>query len=169
LRCSPKEEFEMRRSYVVSVLACSLLLAPAVAFAQDAAAQAPATPKVGFTAPSGMLMVQIKPDQNAVFEEMVTKIQAGLAKTPDAKIKEQSTGIKFYRSAEPAAGKNTLYVVFIEPAMASTEYDLFTLLNNVMTDEEKRAAAEAKLWDKYVAAFAAPLGRLNLTPLKPAM
>jgi hypothetical protein len=32
------------------------------------------------TSPAGALLVPIKPDQTAVFEEFVTKLKAGLAK-----------------------------------------------------------------------------------------
>jgi hypothetical protein len=156
----------MRRSFVMSTLACALALAPAVVFAQAAPA-APAQPaalKVSFAAPAGLLLVQIKPDQTAVFEEMMGKLQAGLAKTADAKLKEQAAGIKVYKSTEPF-GPNPLYVILVEPTIAASEYDLFDLLNRTMTDDEKRAAAESKMWDKYAAVFANALGRLNLTPL----
>lgn len=157
----------MRRSFVMSTLACALALAPAAVFAQDPAAAAPAKPaepKVSFTAPAGLLLVQIKPDQTAVFEEMMAKLQEGLAKTTDAKLKEQAAGIKVYKSSEPF-GPNPLYVILVEPTIAASEYDLFDLLNRTMTDDEKRAAAESKMWDKYAAVFANALGRLNLTPL----
>src|SRR3989304_10222720 len=88
-------------------------------YAQDAAAQqpvAPAPPKVAFTSAAGILLVQIKPDQTAVFEEMITKLQAGLAKTEDAALKQQAAGFQVYKAAEPF-GANALYVVIVEPVM----------------------------------------------------
>jgi hypothetical protein len=157
----------MRRSFVMSMLACALALAPAAVFAQDPAAAAPAKPappKVPFTTPAGMLLVQIKPDQTAVFEEMLGKINAGLAKTENATLKEAAAGLKYYKSSEPF-GQNALYVVLAEPTVAAADYDLFDLLYKTMTDEEKRAEGFKEMWAKYVAAFAAPLNRLNLTPI----
>jgi hypothetical protein len=160
----------MRRSFVISTLACALALAPAAVFAQDPPAApakpaaAPDPPKVPFTAPAGVLLVQIKPDQTAVFEEMIAKINAGLAKTEDATLKQAATGIKFYKSAEPFAA-NTLYVVFVEPTVPASDYDLFMILHKTLTDEEKRAPEFKPMWDRYVAAFAAPMSRLNLTPV----
>ncbi len=157
----------MRRSFVMSMLACALALAPAAVFAQDPAAAAPAKPappKVPFTTPAGMLLVQIKPDQTAVFEEMLGKISAGLAKTENATLKEAAAGLKYYKSSEPF-GQNALYVVLAEPTVAAADYDLFDLLYKTMTDEEKRAEGFKEMWAKYVAAFAAPLNRLNLTPI----
>ncbi len=165
----------MRRSFVMSTLACALALAPAVVFAQDPAAAPkqdpaaapgakPAEPKVPFTTPAGILLVQIKPDQTAVFEEMAAKIQAGLVKTQDATLKQQAAGLKVYKSSEPF-GSNALYVVFVDPTVASADYDLFAILHKTMTDEEKRAPDFAKMWQRYVDAFASGMSRLSLTPL----
>jgi hypothetical protein len=159
----------MRRSFVMSMLACALALAPALAFAQDPAAAAPAqpapaAPKVPFTSPAGMLLVQIKPDQTAAFEEMITKINAGLAKTEDATLKQLASGIKVYKSSEPF-GQNALYVVLAEPTVPNADYDLFDILYKTMTDEEKRAEGFKEMWAKYVNAFAAGLSKLSLTPI----
>lgn len=158
----------MRRSFVISTLACALALAPAAVFAQDPAAApaqpAPPPPKVPFTTPAGMLLVQIKPDQTAVFEEMVGRINEGLAKTEDATLKQQSAGIKIYKSSEPFAG-NTLYVVFAEPTVPDSDYDLFILFHKTLTDDEKRSPEFNQMWERYVGAFAAPMNRMNLSPL----
>lgn len=157
----------MRRSFVMSTLACALVLAPALVVAQDPAAAPPAKPaepKVPFTTPAGILLVQIKPDQTAVFEEMAAKITAGLAKTQDATLKQQASGFKIFKSSEPF-GQNALYVVLVDPTVASSDYDLFAILHKTMTDEEKRAPEFAKMWQRYVDAFAAGMSRLSLTPL----
>jgi len=160
----------MRRPIVISTLACALALAPAVVLAQDppaAPAQPtppPEPPKVPFETPAGILLVQIKPDQTAVFEEMVTKINAGLAKSQDPLLKEQAAGLKIYKSSEAYLG-NTLYVVLADPAVAKADYDLFQILYKTMTDDEKRAPEFKPTWDKYVAAFGAGLSRLSLTPV----
>lgn len=176
----------MRRALVTSLTALALALAPAALFAQTAppAQQPPATaqppaaaeqpaekpPQVTFTSPAGVLLVQIKPDQTAVFEEMVGKLQAGLAKTEDPTLRQQAAGLKIYKSAEPF-GTNALYVIEIEPTVPGAEYDLFAMLNKTMTEEEQRAAGvkdEAtglSMWDRYAAAFAAGLGKLSLTPV----
>jgi hypothetical protein len=160
----------MRRPFVTTTVALALALAPAALFAQDpaqpAAAQppAPTTPKVAFSSPAGILLVQIKPDQTAVFEEMAGKLKAGLAKTEDATLKQQAAGFKIYKAAEPFAS-NTLYVVLIDPAVASSEYELFAVLQKTMTPEELRAPETAEMWKRYAAAFAAGMGKLSLTPI----
>jgi hypothetical protein len=173
----------MRRPLVTSVIAIALALAPAALFAQTAPptqpppTQPPATaqqppaepaaakpPQVPFTSPAGILLVQIKPDQTAVFEEMVGKLKAGLAKTEDATLKQQAAGLKIYKSAEPF-GTNALYVIQIEPTVPTAEYELFAMLAKTMTPDEQRAPETQEMWKRYADAFAAGLGKLSLTPI----
>jgi hypothetical protein len=166
----------MRRPFVISTGALALALLPAVVSAQTppaqqppaqpaAAAQAPAAgpPKLVFTSPAGALLVPIKPDQTAVFEEYAKKLKAGLAATTDATIKQQAAGMKIYKAAEPF-GPNALFVITVDPTVPNAEYDLFALLQKTMTEEEQRAPATAEMWKRFAAMFAAPPSRLSLSP-----
>src|SRR4029450_3519237 len=118
------------------ILTCvlALALASAALFAQDPAqppaAQPPAAPKLAFTTEAGLLLIQIKPDQTAAFEELIAKLKAGVAKSTDATIKQQLSGFKVYKSAEPM-NSNALYVVVVDPAAKGNEYELFQLLQKV--------------------------------------
>jgi hypothetical protein len=168
------------RSFVSSVFAVAVVLAPAAALAQAtttsgststttqqpaAAAQpAPTAPKVPFETPAGILLVQIKPDKTKDFEEMVGKLKAGFAKTQDATLQKQAAGFKVYKSAEPF-GANALYVVQLEPTVPNSEYELFNMLLRTMTPEEQRAEGVADMWKRYADAFAAGLSKLSLTPI----
>jgi hypothetical protein len=155
----------MRRPFVTVIFTLALALPAANLYAQDPAAQqpaAPAPPKLAFTSHAGILLVQIKPDQTAVFEEMISKLKAGLAKTEDPTLKAQAAGFNVYKAAEPF-GANALYVVMIEPVVAGSEYELFTLVSKVMTPEELRAPEVADMWKRYQSAFAAGLSKLSLT------
>jgi hypothetical protein len=157
----------MRRPFTIATCALVLALAPAAAFAQDpapAAAQPPATPKLAFTTDAGLLLIQIKPDQTALFEELITKLKAGVAKSTDATLKQQMSGFKVYKSAEPMAG-NALYVVVVDPAVKGNEYELFALLQKVMTPDELRDPANQEFFKKAAAAFAAGYNKLNLSPV----
>jgi hypothetical protein len=131
---------------------------------QPPAAAAPATPKVPFTTPAGILLVQIKPDKTAVFEEMAGKLKAGIAKTQDETLKKQAAGLKIYKSSEPF-GPNALYVVLLDPTVPATEYELFNMLLRTMTPEEQRDPGAQDMWKRYADAFAAGLSKLSLTPL----
>jgi hypothetical protein len=162
-------------------------LAPAALFAQTppaqttppATAQPPATapattpppaaePKLTFTAPAGLLLIQIKPDQAAVFEEMLTKLRAGLEKSTDAALKSQYANFKVYKASEPmGAEKNALFVIVADPVTGPTsEYEFFATLQKVMTPDELRAPETIEMFTKFSGAFAAPYNKLNLTPVK---
>jgi hypothetical protein len=167
------------RSFVTSTFALALALAPAAAFAQAttttgqppagqqppaaAAPAAPAAPKVGFTAPAGLLLVQVKPDQTSVFEEMMGKIQNGVANSTDPMVKAQAGSWHYYKAAEPAAG-NVMYIVIINPAKPDTEYQFLEVLNKTLTDEQKRDPATQDMYKKYAAAIAS-MNKLNVTPV----
>jgi hypothetical protein len=168
------------RSFVTSTFALALALVPAVAFAQastttaqppagqqPAAAAQPAAPaalKLSFTTSAGMLLVQVKPDQTATFEEMIGKIKSGVASSTDPALKAQAGTWKIYKAAEPAAGGNVMYVVLIDPATANTEYQFFEVIQKTLTDEQKRDPATAELYKKYAAAIAG-MNKLNVTPV----
>jgi hypothetical protein len=175
----------MRRPFVIPTFGLALALVPAVLFAQAAPAQPPAgqapagqtppagqaapaqpaAPKLGFSSPTGVLLVPIKPDQTATFEEFAKKLKAGLAKSEDPTIKQQATGIKIFKSAEPF-GPNALYVIVIDPVVPNAEYELFGMLQKTMTADELRAPDTAEMWKKFQAAFASGPSRLSLTPVQ---
>ncbi len=170
----------MRRPFVISTGALALALLPAAFYAQtpapaaqqppaqqppaQAAAPAPTAPKLVFTSPAGMLLVPIKPDQTAVFEEFAAKLAAGLAKSEDATLKQQASGFKMFKAAEPF-GPNALFVIMVEPAVPSAEYDLFAMLQKTMTPEEMRAPETAEMWKRFAAMFAAAPNRVSLTQI----
>ncbi len=178
----------MRRLFVISIGALALAVLPAALSAQTPPAQPPTTqqppaqqpaapsdtekppepPKVPFTSPAGILLVQIKPAETATFEEMVAKIKAGLAKATDATLRQQAEGFKVYKAAEPL-GQNALYVVWIDPTVPNTEYELFGILQKTMTPEELRAPETAEMWKRFADAFATPLNKLSLTPVGAGM
>jgi hypothetical protein len=151
------------RAFVITTFALLVALVPAAALAQDAAAPAAAAPKVPFTTPAGILLVSIKPDKTAVFEEIVGKLKAGAAKVADETLKKQLTGLKFYKVTEPAPGPATLYVVLVEPSVPAGEYELFSMLQKTMTPDELRAPEAADMWKRYADAFVSGMNKLSLT------
>jgi hypothetical protein len=170
----------MRRPFVISTCGLALALVPAVLFAQapapapagqapaaqtpPAQAQPPAAPKLALTSPAGVLLVPIKQDQTAAFEEFATKLKAGLAKTSDPVLKQQASGFRIFKSAEPF-GPNALYVIVIDPVVPNSEYELFAMLQKTMTPEELRAPETADMWKRFQSAFASGPSRLSLTPV----
>jgi hypothetical protein len=177
----------MRGRFVITVFLVALAL-PAAAFAQNPPAQQPPAqeppagqppagqppadqqqppgpPKLSFTTPAGLLLLQIKPDQTAAFEEMVNKMKAGMASTSDGTLKQQAQGWKVYKASEPMQN-NALYVVMIDPAVPNAEYEFFGILTKVMTPEQLRAPETQDMFKRYQSAFAAGYNKLNLTPVQ---
>ena len=168
------------RRVIVSALALALL--PAAAFAQEPPTQqppaqqppaqeapaAPAQPKLTFSGAAGLLLVPVKPDQTAAFEEMATKLKTSLASATDPQLKAAGESFKFYKAAEPMGG-NALYVVLVDPAVANSEYDFFMLINQTLTPEQQRDPANVEAFKRWAGAFAAGPNRLNLTPIAGGM
>jgi hypothetical protein len=125
---------------------------------------APAKPAVAFTGNAGLLLVQVKPDQAATFEEMMKKLGAAFDATPAAALKTQGGGIQVYKAQEGFQG-NALYVIVADPATPDAEYDPLQLLAKMMTDDEKRHPDTQATLKKYYDVFVG-LNKLNLTPLK---
>jgi hypothetical protein len=160
------------RRVIVSALALALL--PAAVFAQDppvqqppataapAAPAQPTAPKISFKTPAGMLLVQIKPDQTAAFEELVAKLKAALEASSDPALKSQAS-FKAYKSAD-AQGGNALYVVVFDPAVPNGEYEFIHLFNKTLTPEQQRDPVMVENFKRWVAAFAGQ-NLLNLTPV----
>jgi hypothetical protein len=169
----------MRRSFVTSSCTLAWALLPAAMFAQTPPAQNPPAqtppaqtqpapqaekkePRLAFTGEAGILLFQIKPDQTAVFEELVVKVKDALAKSDKPERKQQLAAWKLYKASEPMGG-NTLYVFVADPAIKGAEYDLFRIL----AESQSYATPEVQeLVKKAVGAFASGANQLNLTPVK---
>jgi hypothetical protein len=175
----------MRRSFVTMSCTLALALLPAAVFAQNPPAQNPPAqnppaqttspegqqppgaekkePRMTFSSDAGIFLYQIKPDQTAVFEELVTKVKEGLAKSDKPERKQQLAGWKLYKAAEPM-GANTLYVFLADPTVKNGEYDLLMLLAESL-GPQAGTPENQELFKKYVAAFGAGASRLSLTPV----
>lgn len=172
----------MRRPCVTSSLALALALAPAVLFGQQppaqqppaqqppagqppaAAAAQPAAPKLTFKTNAGMLLVQVKPDQTAAFEEMVAKLKSGVAASTDEKLKQQA-GLKMYKSSEPGAGGNAFYVLLYDPATPGAEYNWLEVINKTLTPEQQREPTTREMYTRWAGSIAT-MNILNLTEIK---
>ena len=175
----------MRRPFVIPTFGLALALVPAVLFAQAAPAQPPAgqapasqtppqqpaadaakpaAPKLTFKTQAGILLVQVKPDQTAAFEEMIAKLRTGTAAATEPQIK-QAGQLKAYRSAEPGPGGNVFYVLLYDPATPGTEYNWLDVINKTMTPEQQRDPALREMYQKW-AGSVATMNILNLTEIK---
>jgi hypothetical protein len=180
----------MRRPFVLPTFGLAVALVPGVLFAQAAppaqqptsqppasqqpagqppagqppAPETPKEPKLAFKNNAGMLLVQVKPDQTAAFEEMIKKLKSSTAASADPQVKQQAQ-VRAYRSAEPGPGGNVFYVMLYDPATPATEYNWLDVINKTLTPEQQRDPATREAYGRY-AASVATMNILNLTEIK---
>jgi pyruvate/2-oxoglutarate dehydrogenase complex dihydrolipoamide acyltransferase (E2) component len=113
-----KEEAVMFRiavGLVVGVLAAGTVQAQQATPPAQQAAAAPAA-RV-FASDAGMVLNFIKPDKTADFEAVIAKLKEALQKSEKPERKQQAASWKVFKSPDPAAGGNALYVFIIDPAV----------------------------------------------------
>jgi hypothetical protein len=126
---------------------------PAAAQAAPAAAENPT-----FSAPAGLLLVQIKPDKTADYEAMITKLKDALTKSEKPERKAMAKAWKVYKAGEPAPGGNTLYVHVIEAAAPGDYTNPLRIISEVFPTEVQDIYTKVK--EGFV-----QTGLLNLTLL----
>ena len=123
-----------------------------------AAQAAPAASDATFTGGVGVLLVQVKGDQTAAYESLITKLKESLGKNEKPDRKAMAAGWKVYKSSEPMNG-NTLYVHIIDPVSAGQNYlETYKLISETFPAEVQDLYGKTK--DAFVPGG---LGRLNLT------
>ncbi len=134
-------------------------LSATTVFAQAAPAQQAAaapTPRV-FASGAGMVLNFIKPDKTADFEEVMGKLKEALQKSPKPERKQQAASWKVFKSPDPAAGGNVLYVFMIDPSVKDADYTVSMILAEAFPQEVQ------ELYTKYAAAYASGQNFVNLS------
>jgi len=129
-------------------------------FAQAAPAQqAAAAPTARmFASDGGMVLNFIKPDKTADFEAVIAKLKEALGKSAKPERKEQAKSWRVFKSPDPAAGGNVLYVFFIDPAVKGADYTVSNILAEGFTPAEVN-----DLYKQYAGAYASGQNFVNLT------
>jgi hypothetical protein len=134
---------------VVGVLAASSVQA------QQAAAAPPA--KRVFGSDAGLVLNFIKADKTADFEAVMAKLKEALAKSDKPERKAQAASWKVFKSPEPAAGGNVLYVFLIDPAVKDADYTVSTILAEAFPQEVQA------IFKQYSDSYAQGQNFVNLT------
>jgi hypothetical protein len=122
------------------------------------AQQAAATPTTRvFASDAGMVLNFIKADKTADFEAVVAKLKEALQKSDKPERKQQAASWKVFKSPEPAAGGNALYVFIIDPAVAGADYTVSTILAEAFPTEVQT------LYKQYADSYASGQNFVNLT------
>lgn len=140
--------------FVVALAAGSVQAQQATPPAQQAAA-APA-PRV-FGSDAGMVLNFIKADKTADFEAVMAKLKEALQKSAKPERKQQATSWKVFKSPEPAAGGNVLYVFFIDPSVKGADYTVSTILAEAFPQEVQA------IFKQYSESYASGQNFVNLS------
>jgi hypothetical protein len=152
------KEAEMFRSSVVALGLVIGVLCGGAAYAQDPAQQAQGTPPARvFASDAGMVLNFIKPDKTADFEMVMEKLKEALQKSDKPERRQQAASWKVFKSPDPAAGGNVLYVFIIDPAVKGADYTVSTILAEGFPPEEVQ-----KLYQQYAGAYAQGQNFVNL-------
>ena len=134
-------------------------LSATTAFAQAApaaAAQAAPTARL-FASDAGMVLNFIKTDKTADFEAVIAKLKEALLKSEKPERKQQAASWKVFKSPDPAAGGNVLYVFMIDPSVKGADYTVSTILAEAFPTEVQA------LYKQYAEAYASGQNFVNLS------
>jgi hypothetical protein len=149
-----------RLGWMAMAIVAGVLCLASPAHAQAPAAQAAAAPTQRlFPGDGGMILNFIKPDKTADFEEVMAKLKEALMKSPKPERKQQAAGWKIFKSPDPAAGGNVLYVFVIDPSVKDADYTVSNLLVEGLGNNAETNA----LYTKYAGAYATGQNIVNLT------
>ena len=156
----------MFRSIVLGIAAG--VMAVGTVYAQTPATQTPATqtppaqqaatPPAArtFGSDAGMVLNFIKPDKTADFEAIIAKLKEALQKSDKPERKQQAASWKVFKSPDPAAGGNVLYVFVIDPSVKGADYTVSTILAEAFPQEVQT------LYKQYADAYAQGQNFVNL-------
>ena len=155
----------MLRRMVFGVFAGAL--SAGTVFAQAAPAQQPPAqpPAAAAAAPTtrtfandgGMVLNFIKPDKTADFEAVVGKLKEALNKSEKPERKQQAASWKVFKSPDPAAGGNVLYVFVIDPSVKGADYTVSNILAEAFPPAELNT-----IYKQYADSYAQGQNIINL-------
>jgi hypothetical protein len=149
--------FRIALGLVVGTLSAAPVFAQAAPAQQAPAQQAQAAPTTRtFGNDAGMVLNFIKPDKTADFEAVVGKLKEALAKSEKPERKEQAKSWQVFKSPDPAAGGNVLYVFLINPAVKGADYTVSNILAEAFPTEVQT------LYKQYAEAYASGQNFVNL-------
>jgi len=114
------------------------------AFAQAAPTQPPPPekPALAFKADAGLIILYIKPDKTADFEDLMNKLKEALAKSDAPEAKQQAASMKLFKNTAPNP-QMTVYVLVADPVVKDIEYWFLPILYKAYPND---AQALFKMW-----------------------
>ena len=114
-----------------------------------------------FLGSTGIIFNAVRPERVVDFELVIGYLQAALAKSANAQVREQAKGWRVYKAVEPGPNGTILYVFWIDPAVMSADYALGPILSDAFPDQVEQ------IWKLYQGALASGGSLLNLVTVQP--
>ena len=111
--------------------------------------QAQQQPPRVFGSDAGMVLNFVKADKTSDFELVMNKLKEALQKSDKPERKQQAASWKVFKSPDPAAGGNVLYVFMIDPSVKGADYNVVQLLVEGFANAEVQT-----LYTQYAGALA---------------
>jgi hypothetical protein len=137
-------------AFVLATCASAMLATPAHAQTPNARV---------FNSGSGVILYTIKTDKTADFEMVMNRTKEALNKSDKPGRKQQAATWRVFKSADPGANGNALYVMVIDPAIKDADYNVINILNEAFPTEVQA------LYKSYTESFASGLVPINLIPV----
>ncbi|HOC17415.1 MAG TPA: hypothetical protein PKK95_04055 [Vicinamibacterales bacterium] len=116
------------RRPMLAGLVLALVLAfgsPTLTFAQEEQG-APQKPTVAFQNDAGLMILYVKADKTADFEELAARLKEGLTKIEAPEVKQQAESWKLFKG--PVGNGTAVYVMLADPVVKNVEYWFLSLL-----------------------------------------
>lgn len=114
-----------------------------------------------FLGSTGIIFNAVRPERVVDFELVIGYVQAALAKSANAQVREQAKGLRFFKAVEPGPNGTILYVFWIDPAVMGADYALGPILSDAFPDQVEQ------IWKLYQGALASGGSLLNLVTVQP--
>ena len=127
------------------LLACAILLVPALSHRSGDVFAQTAPQKTTFT---GDLVIQafaINPDKTADYEQVISKLKDALTKSEAPEAKQQLAGWKVIKNAAPNPDGSIVYIHIISPVVKDADYSLMNNIYAVVKDP----AEQKTVYDMY--------------------
>lgn len=110
-----------------------------------------------FASDAGMVLNFVKSDKTADFEAVMGKLKEALQKSEKPERKQQAASWKVFKSPDPAAGGNILYVFVMDPAVKGADYSVANILAEAFPPDQVNT-----LYTQYAGAYASGQNIVNL-------
>ena len=114
-----------------------------------------------FLGSTGMILNPVRPERVVDFELVIGFVQAALAKSANAQVREQAKGWRFLKMVEPGPNGTIVYVFLMDPAVMGADYALGPILSDAFPDQVEQ------IWKLYQGALASGGTLMNLIPVQP--